>query len=81
MENLWALGPSVLGLPVIVAGADTLISIEPRRHAQALFAALIAKEEARLLVLRSSASPRALLWAFCPSSAPTTAPKGKGFNC
>ena len=62
-EKKWisrALGASALGLPVVVAGALALVAIEARRHAQAGVAALVAEEEARLLVLRVTAAARAL---------------------
>lgn len=65
---LRAFGSSFLGLPVIVAGADSFVPIVARRHTQALVAALVTEEEARLLVLCSSTPPRALRWAFCWTS-------------
>jgi len=58
----WA---AALGLPVVVAGALALVAVVPRRHAQAGAAALVAEEEARLLVLRVPAPPRALRRALC----------------
>jgi hypothetical protein len=61
----WALGPSFLGLPVVVAGAGVLVAVGARRHAQALGAALVAEEEARLLVVRLGAPPLALPAALC----------------
>ena len=42
--------PASLGLPVIVARADLLVTIRPWRHAQAFRATLLAEEHARLLV-------------------------------
>lgn len=61
----WALGPSFLGLPVVVAGAGVLVAVGARRHAQAHRAALVAEEEARLLVVRLGAPPPALTAALC----------------
>ena len=63
--HLGALGPSFLGLPVVVAGALALVAEVARRHAQARVAALVAEEEARLLVLRVGAPPGALRRALC----------------
>ena len=60
-----ALGPSFLGLPVVVAGAGFLVAVGSWRHAEALGAALVAEEEARLLVVRLGASPPALPAALC----------------
>ena len=60
-----ALGPSFLGLPVVVAGAGFLVAVGSQRHAEALCAALAAEEEARLLVVRLGASPPALPPALC----------------
>lgn len=62
---LGALGASPLGLPVVVAGAGLLVAVGARRHAQALGAALVAEEEARLLVVRLGAPPPALPAALC----------------
>jgi len=59
---LWA---AALGLPVVVAGALALVAVVARRHAQARVAALVAEEEARLLVLRVGAPPGALRRALC----------------
>ena len=59
---LWA---PALGLPVVVAGALALVAEVARRHAQARVAALVAEEEARLLVLRVGAPPGALRRALC----------------
>ena len=58
--HLGALGPSFLGLPVVVAGAGALVAVEARRHAEALGAALVAEGEAGLGVLRLRAPRRAL---------------------
>lgn len=55
-----ALGASFLGLPVVVARADGFVPIIPRRHAQALIAALLTEEHAWLVVLGLAAPPRAL---------------------
>lgn len=60
-----ALGAAALGLPVVVAGALALVAVEARRHAEAGVAALVAEEEARLLVLRLAAPVRALRRALC----------------
>jgi len=65
MHASWALGPSFLGLPVVVAGAGVLVAVGARRHAQALGAALVAEEEARLPVVRLGAPPLALPAALC----------------
>lgn len=46
-----ALGPTSLGLPIVVARTDLLVAVEARRHAQAFPAALLAEEHARLVVL------------------------------
>ncbi len=56
---LRALGASSLCLPVIVAGAELLVSICSWRHAQALGAAFLAEEHARFLVCCFRASRRA----------------------
>lgn len=42
VDLLGALGPSFLGFPVVVAGAGALVAVEPRWHAEALGAALVA---------------------------------------
>jgi len=68
MHASWAFGTSSLGLPVVVAGAGVLVAVGARRHAQALGAALVAEEEARLLVVRLGASPLALPAALCNNS-------------
>jgi len=76
---LGALGPSFLGLPVVVAGAGALVAVEARRHAEARGAALVAEGEAGLLVLRLRAPRRALgralpgLQVAATTWAPTTA--------
>ena len=62
---LRALGPSFLGLPVVVAGAGALVAVEARRHAEARGAALVAQGEAGLLVLRLRA-PRPALGRALP---------------
>lgn len=61
------MGPPSLVLPVVVAGADGLVAVEARRDAEALPAALLAEEHARLVVLRLAAPPTALRWALCGS--------------
>lgn len=61
---LRALGATFLGLPVVVARAHSFIAIIARWHAQALCAAFLTEEHAWLLVLGSTAPPRALRWAF-----------------
>ena len=53
-----------LGLPVVVARAHPFIPIKPRRHTQALVAALLTEEHAGLVILRLAAPPRALRWAL-----------------
>lgn len=63
----WALGASLLGLPVVVAGTDSLVAIITWWHAQALLAAFLAEKHARVVVLRPAASPRALWQTFCSS--------------
>jgi hypothetical protein len=60
-----ALWTPALGLPVVVAGALALVAVVARRHAQARVAALVAEEEARLLVLRVGAPTGALRRALC----------------
>lgn len=66
-----ALGAATLSLPVVVARAHLLVAVKARWDAQALGAALVAEEEAWLLVLRLLASPRALARALCQISSNT----------
>jgi fructose-1,6-bisphosphatase/inositol monophosphatase family enzyme len=63
--NLRAFGATSLGLPVVVAGALSLVSIVTRWDTKACLAALIAEEQARLFVLSLGAPPLALPRAFC----------------
>jgi hypothetical protein len=70
--DLGALGPSFLGLPVVVAGAGALVAVEARRHAEALSAALVAEGEAGLRVLRLRAPRRALGRALPGLQVPAT---------
>jgi hypothetical protein len=63
--SLGAFGAATLGFPVVVAGALSLVSIETRWNTKACLAALIAEEQARLLVLSLGAPPLALPGAFC----------------
>jgi hypothetical protein len=56
---------SLLGLPVVVAGALLPVAVEGRRHTQAGPAALVAEEEARLPVLGVAAPVVALRLALC----------------
>lgn len=60
-----AFGSSSLGLPVIVAGANLLVSIGSRRHTQAFSTTLLAEEHAWLLVRRLRAPTRAPPSALC----------------
>ena len=46
----WAFGSPSLGLPVVVAGTELLVPIRPGGHTEALCAALLAEEQAWLLV-------------------------------
>ena len=55
-----AFGSSTLGLPVVVARANSLVPIVPRRNTEALGTALLAEEHAGLVVLRLAASSGAL---------------------
>ena len=64
MGSSRAFWSTFLGLPVVVARAHPFIPIKPRGHTQALVAALLTEEHARLVVLRLAAPPRALRWAF-----------------
>ncbi|CAN6574788.1 unnamed protein product [Malus baccata var. baccata] len=57
---LQALGSSLLGLPVVVARAHSLVPVKPRGYTQALLAAFLTEEHAGLVVLRLAAPPRAL---------------------
>lgn len=60
----------MLSLPVVVARANAFVAIKAGGHAKALFAALLAEEHARLVVLRPAAPPRALpgaFWSFHPN--------------
>lgn len=50
--NLRAFGSSTLGLPVVVAGTETLVAIVAWRNTQTLCTTFIAEEQAWLLVLR-----------------------------
>lgn len=70
--QLRALGASLLGLPVVVAGALVLVAVEARRHAQAGVAALVAEEEARLPVLGVAAPVLAHRLALCNSCTATS---------
>jgi len=63
--SLGALGAPSLGLPVVVARAELLISIGAGGHAQARRTAFLAKEQAWLLVLRRRAPSRASTRTFC----------------
>jgi len=56
-NNLGAFGASFLGLPVVVAGADSFVAIETWGHTQALCTTLVAEEQAWLLVLSFRAPP------------------------
>ncbi|KAL0377548.1 UNVERIFIED_CONTAM: hypothetical protein Sradi_3060300 [Sesamum radiatum] len=55
-----AFGASFLGLPVVVARANSFVAIKARGHAKALSAALLTEEHAGLVVLCLAASSRAL---------------------
>lgn len=52
MSKSWAFGATPLGLPVVVAGADLLVPVGAWGHTQALGAAFLAEEHARLLERR-----------------------------
>lgn len=54
-----------LGLPVIVAGANLLVSIGPRRHVEALSAAFLAEQHARFLVRSHKAPASASQCTIC----------------
>lgn len=58
---LGALGLAFLGLPVVVAGTLLPVAVGSRRDAEALLAALVAEEQARLPVM----SRRAPVVAGC----------------
>lgn len=68
----WAFGATLLGLPVVVAGADLLVPIRAGGHAQTLCAAFLAEEHARLLERGLGASVGASRRAVLRAEAPLT---------
>lgn len=77
-SKLGTLGATFLRLPVVVAGARLLVAVGARRHAQARGAALLAEEQAWLLVRRRRAPELALVIAFCNDHPQVVTPPATG---
>lgn len=64
-NNLGAFGATSLGLPVVVAGALSLVAIVTSGDTKTCLTTFVAEENAWLFVLGPGAPPLALPWAFC----------------